>query len=630
MRFHINKLILWFNNGKIRELEFENNKVNIITGESGTGKSEIISIIDYCFFSSKPNITEERINENVKWYGIKYNINDKNYTVARGAIQDRVVSKEYFFSPRGGIPRNPKSNIEEKDLKVIIDKEFSITENTVFPYGGKKISLGSKISPRYFFMFNTQSGDVISHSEVFFDNQNDDKYREALERIFDLAIGIESERNIGMREKVKKLDQEVNALTKKLNLIDKELNVFNDNLIDLFQLAKKYNLIGYTEIDQNSILPKLKEIVENYKEENIDYNLDKVNKLKSKKNSLIRKIRNLKRFKSEYENYKNIEKNNLDSLKPIEVIKKNYYNFLDLPDLNLLIKNLSEEFEQINENIKGKPPLNFNISKKIKEYEEQLESINDQITEVPLNSKQTKNEIDKIMFIGEMKAKLSLYEKQWDDSEDRQIIEALLKDKKEMKNELEESIVDYTERRESILNLLDELIQNYLDQSSAALGIYSGYRSNFIYKGKRLSLRKPKSIHPSKVGSSSNHLFLHLCFFFGLHELIIRQGSPYVPQWIILDQPSRPYFGEDNSEQKKSWNEIVNSDRNKITIAMTVINNFITYVNKELNTDFQIIVLEHIPKSIWVDAELENFYLVDSEFNGGNALIRFDTEGNPY
>lgn len=50
MKFNINKIILWLNNGKIRELTFEKNKVNVITGGSSTGKSEIIDIIDYCFF----------------------------------------------------------------------------------------------------------------------------------------------------------------------------------------------------------------------------------------------------------------------------------------------------------------------------------------------------------------------------------------------------------------------------------------------------------------------------------------------------------------------------------------------------------------------------------------------------
>jgi hypothetical protein len=39
MNFNINKIVLWLNNGKIREIEFKPNKVNLITGGSHTGKS---------------------------------------------------------------------------------------------------------------------------------------------------------------------------------------------------------------------------------------------------------------------------------------------------------------------------------------------------------------------------------------------------------------------------------------------------------------------------------------------------------------------------------------------------------------------------------------------------------------
>lgn len=630
MKFNINELVLWLRNGKIRRIKFKKNKVNVITGESGTGKSEIINIIDYCFFSRKAKITEEKINENVDWYGIQFNINDKEYTIARRAIKERVVSKEYFFSPNGKLPDIPKLNIDEKDIKAVIDKEFSITENTVFPYGGRKISLGSKISPRYFFMFNTQTGDVISHSEVFFDNQNDDKYREALERIFDLAIGIETEENIGMKEKIKKLEREINSLKRKRVVIDKEINVFNDNLINLFNKAKDYNLIDYSDTEVDKILPKLMAIVENYKEEKINYNLDKINKLKIRKNSQIRKIRNLKRFKNEYDTYKKLELSNLDSLKSVETIKENYYKALDLPDLDLLLTNLSEEFKEIKRNIKGKPPLNFDIDSKIKEYEKDIAILNKQIDGIPVNDKEIKDEIDKIMFIGEIKAKLSLYEKQWDESEERKKIEESLEEKLSIKGELEESIIDYTERRESTLRLLEELIQNYLDKSGEALGIYKGYKAFFNHKDRSLLLREPKSFLPSTVGSSSNHLFLHLCLFLGLHELIIIQDSPYVPQWLVLDQPSRPYFGEEEGRDKKEWKEVVNTDRNKITIAMTLLDDFISYVNEELKTDYQIIVLEHIPKSIWMNANLKNFHLVDEEFREGNALIRFDKDNSPY
>jgi predicted ATP-binding protein involved in virulence len=47
MKFYIQKIVLWLNNGKRRDIEFLPNKVNVITGDSSTGKTEILDIIDY-------------------------------------------------------------------------------------------------------------------------------------------------------------------------------------------------------------------------------------------------------------------------------------------------------------------------------------------------------------------------------------------------------------------------------------------------------------------------------------------------------------------------------------------------------------------------------------------------------
>ena len=49
MNMKIRKLIIWPKNSAFppREVKFELNKVNVITGASRTGKSAIIPIIDY-------------------------------------------------------------------------------------------------------------------------------------------------------------------------------------------------------------------------------------------------------------------------------------------------------------------------------------------------------------------------------------------------------------------------------------------------------------------------------------------------------------------------------------------------------------------------------------------------------
>ena len=74
MKFNVSRLIIWFEPvDEPQVLSFYPNKVNVITGNSSTGKSNIIAIINYCLLSEKSNIVEPVINQFSKWYGLEFN-----------------------------------------------------------------------------------------------------------------------------------------------------------------------------------------------------------------------------------------------------------------------------------------------------------------------------------------------------------------------------------------------------------------------------------------------------------------------------------------------------------------------------------------------------------------------------
>ena len=71
MNFYIKKIRLWFHrHPEPKEYEFKPNKVNVVTGDSSTGKSSILRVIDYCLMAKESTIVEDVINTNVSWYGL--------------------------------------------------------------------------------------------------------------------------------------------------------------------------------------------------------------------------------------------------------------------------------------------------------------------------------------------------------------------------------------------------------------------------------------------------------------------------------------------------------------------------------------------------------------------------------
>ena len=611
MKYNIEKIILWLKNGKKRELEFEPNKVNVITGDSNTGKTAILDIIDYCYFSSKSTISESIINENVSWYGLKININDKKYTIGRKALFEGNVSSEYYFSSTGEIPiTNPESNNTETNIRSLIETEFSIDKTVSFPigYGSNNIKVGSKISFRYFLMFNTISQDLITNSQqIFFDKQNDSRYRDALPRIFDIATGIEKIENILKKEKKVELEKKLAKLKRKEFEISKKSEYFQREQKALIKKAKEFSLINPDTLEKEAV-SELNEVVNGVIIET-GAGIERA-KLEKERNIIKRKIKNLKDFTNEYSIFKKNLTDVEDSLKPITFIQGETDKIIKTDNFKSLISQLSTELNEIKEARKTKTPIDKQVLDEISQLTAQLSSLEDKLESLPKENRIFENDKKKYMFIGEVKAKINLYSKS--DSSPSVSVEAEIK---KLEEELESiTISDTNEKRDLTIKVIEEIIREYMITVDKAMGNYEGFLPEFDYKNKSLKLRKPKSTIYENVGSSSNHMFLHLFFSLAMQEVIFKNESPYVAPFLVIDQPSRPYYGDDG----KTRLDKNHSDNNKITQAFILLDKFIEE-RKENGSEFQMIVFEHISKNLFED--MKNVHLVDSEFRNGNALI---------
>lgn len=117
-------------------------------------------------------------------------------------------------------------------------------------------------------------------------------------------------------------------------------------------------------------------------------------------------------------------------------------------------------------------------------------------------------------------------------------------------------VMDATENKAMFVKLLEEIIQISINFAGGVLENYQKYHPVFDYTQKALLLRRPMTDFIENVGSSSNHMFMHLFLFLGLHEAIKRKKTPFVPSYLIIDQPSRPYWGE-GEKRKKSLIEVM-------------------------------------------------------------------------
>ena len=610
MKFSIENIALWLKNGRFRTITFVPGKINVITGKSGTGKTALLDIFDYCLASSEHTISESIINESVEWYGVRLHLGNKHITICRRSPVGNNVSDEYFLSTIGEMPEIPSANANEAAIKRLLQIEFGIDDRITTPFGGQNIRTGSQLSFRYFLLFCSLSQDIITSSSVFFDKQSQDRYREALPRVFDLAMGIDDAPNILARERKYTLELELQKLQKRLRArSDRPTKA----VPELQKLAARAAAFGLTaEADISDPVRALSSVVQDE-----ILNIDSPNswkgmyqKISASIYEMDRKIRNIDRFKNEYANYKKTLAETEDSLRPIEVLADNEPSLIRTSAFSQLLSVLREDLAVLKTAIRNRNPVDIQVAEILRGYEIERTRLKAELQVLPIDQDVFKSDRERWIFICEAKGKLEVFGNLPQEASDD--LEAEIK---RVESEIGKiQVKDVAERRDLAIRNIEQNAQRLLNQVSASLENYANYEAIFSYSDKRLRLRKPASMHIENVGSSSNHMFLHLINMLALQELSISNKSAFVPPVIIIDQPSRPYYGDESVHEQ----ELSSSDTSKITAAMKMLNDFVALMGKKYSSQFQMIIFEHIPPAIWKG--MDYIHLVET-FRDGNALI---------
>ncbi|MGB8453157.1 MAG: DUF3732 domain-containing protein [Anaerocolumna sp.] len=267
--------------------------------------------------------------------------------------------------------------------------------------------------------------------------------------------------------------------------------------------------------------------------------------------------------------------------------------------------------------IVDKMPFETDISNKLADLKSKLDDIEQHIKLCPKINFTPISDSERYIALGEIKSE---YTKLLNRPKNKSNIDERIKNKRIELEDYNSRYVDYDSAREATINALNDCSAAYMILAKSAFESYEGYLPSYDYKKRILQLRKSKTNQIESRTSSSVDLFRHLCLFLGIHELSIINKVPYVAPFLILDQPTRPYFQTnkniDYTETKNNTDS--KGDWNKVEEIFFTLNEFIKNVQKNKG-EIQVIVLEHVSNEAWEGRE--NVHLVE-EFDGvKNALI---------
>jgi len=611
MKFILHEIKLWFKdeNTKPENYQFLPNKINVITGDSTTGKTSIWNIIDYCLLSGKVTVPTEII-EKVLWFGIRFTINDKVISIVRKTPSNGSVSADVFFT-LGSFPDKPANNKEISEIKAILDEEFGISDNLRFPFGKGLGKTTFNISYRHFLLFNSLTQTIIDAPETYFDTTfyGKEEYDKALKHIFDLVIGVNDMENIKAIERLQEIENDLKKIQSQENGNQNKIKNFRKEIFNLIDKCKTYNFIEYSDSFDNvdDAILTINEIIGNTKKvaENSNLFLE-MNNLIQNKNELQAQFNAINQYQREYDLYKKNLNKSADSLKPIEFLSQKLSDQLvDSYETRLFVESLESSLRNIKSNLSKKIAEPLKVTGDVKQLKEKIQEINKQINQLNEINNNYQSEGKKFIVLGEIK---HAYEQILKKEVIKPIDTVKLNSLNEEKERLLKVPKEISQIKFSMKTLLNQSIQRNFNQLRS-LAKYNNSRVEFNSENWTLELIPDGELFPlNNIGSASNYMFMHLCLYLGLHEHVLNIEQDHIPEFLFIDQPSTPYY------------EGKNDDKEKLLDAFKLLDSFVTYINVEKKKNFQIIMVEHASKEYWMDNNLSNFNTVD-EFINGKGLI---------
>lgn len=641
MKSYIKSIIIFNKNGEKRMVPLKQG-VNIITGESKTGKSALVEIIDYCLCSTRCTIPKGKITEFSYLYSLVMNIGDNTYVIARykwdvgGRMHFSKEDKDFepenlelsYFKEKPALPCKDVQNEIECALGLYVTNIATDTEQK-----GKKASLRNMVS----YLFQHQNL-MASKFALFYRFSDFYKRKDVIEQ-FPVFAGMISQEYYSDLIQLNTLNAELKQKYKKQKANEKSTAYIKENLspllTDYFALLEqdfdsKMSVQKMLEIaaelpefDDTQLFGENK-ITERYSELNAE-----LENLRNEEREILLKIKSIANASDEGSSFSEKLKE-LKQQTSIAEIKTDKYtcplcgqkcqeiaeNDSKLIEATEWLDNelqITEKYTaDFSEDVRKLKDAHSKIDEKIRNVWRQIKTIEEKF----ISSKALVSKREKVNYA---KAKIAFYAEMSISG----IFESVDEDIKKLKEKiarLEEKIKGFDVDKKMLK--AESFLSNNMNRLSLTLDFEEEYRPidlNFglidgsfdIYQHQTSN----ENIYLYEMGSGANWVSCHIALFLSfLHYFAAQDNSP-MPLVMFFDQPSQVYFPQ--GDDKK---EITQADLLAVNKMYKTIFDEINCIGKDTGVLPQIIIVDHVDGDNLECKKEFNSY-VRCNWRNGKALI---------
>ncbi|WP_097893651.1 DUF3732 domain-containing protein [Streptomyces sp. st170] len=236
------------NRQPFRVLRFRPGRLNILTGESETGKSGVLAIIDFCLGRTKPGLPDNPIDRTVGWYALLVEFQDGSRMVlARPRPAGETTNEAFVRSGDQSLSLPGAGELVANTNAAALRGEVSAhlgIEDFRFqpPAGTARYAFDVSVAQGALFCFQNQ--DEIAAAKTLFHRQTEDGIAQAIKDTLPYFLGAAGPEQALRQHRLGEARREVRAAQRKLDTARRQREALDTNGIALLRLAENEGLLS--------------------------------------------------------------------------------------------------------------------------------------------------------------------------------------------------------------------------------------------------------------------------------------------------------------------------------------------------------------------------------------------------
>ena len=560
------KAIIIFNENDEKRLVPLKQGVNIITGESKTGKSALVEIIDYCLCSTRCTIPKGKITDFSYLYVLVMGIGDNTYIIARynwdngGKMYFSKEEKDFDYKVLSLGYFSEKPTLPYKDAQYEIECAlglFVTNMATDADQQGKKASLRNMVS----YLFQHQN--LMASKFALFYRFSDYYKRKDIIDQFPVFAGMISQEYYSDLIQLNTLKAQLKQKYKRQKANEKSTAYIKENLspllTDYFALLEKDfddKISAQKMLKMASNLPEFDDtqlfgeskIAERYSVLN-----EELEELRNEEREILLKIRNIDNASKTGNEFTEMLMDLKQQTTVAEIETTEYICPLCGHDCQEIAENdsqLIEATEWLDNELRITEKYTADFSEDVRKLKDEHSKIDAKIIEVWkqiemveqkfISSKALVSKREKVNYA---KARLALYA-EMSDSGIFETVDEDIAELKEKIQQLEEKIqgFDVDTKKAKAQAFLSE----NMNRLSLSLDFEDEYRPinlNFGLLDETFDIyqyqNNREKIHLYEMGSGANWVSCHIALFLSFLRYFAKQDNSPMPLFMFFDQPSQ-------------------------------------------------------------------------------------------